>query len=240
MKIAVLDDDQDMLTSISALMTEGGYRPTAFSRSAALLSALRRETFDLLIVDWQLPDRSGLDVIRWARLNLDPTPPMLLVTSRTDDADIVEGLAAGADDFLSKPVSPAVLMARVGALLRRAYANRGAGSLETQANLTFNAGASSVATPTGEVVLTAKEFALALVLFRNIHRALSRTYLTEAVWGGDPGLSSRSLDMHISRIRAKLGLRPENGFRLTPVYSYGYRLEWFGAEAPLDGGDGAP
>ncbi len=237
MKIAVLDDDPEMLGAISAVVTEGGYRPTTFSRAAALLSALRRETFDLLIVDWRLPDRSGLEVIAWVRLNLAPAPPMLLVTSRTEDADVVEGLAAGADDFLSKPVSGPVLLARIAALLRRAYAPRSAGTLETHAGFVFDPGSATVATPQGQVSLTAKEFALALVLFRNLQRALARPYLTEAVWGADPGLSSRSLDMHISRVRAKLGLRPEHGFRLMPVYSYGYRLEWFGGERMNDQGE---
>ena len=75
------------------------------------------------------------------------------------------------------------------------------------------------------VVLTAKEFALAQLLFRHLHRPLSRTYILETVWGNEPNLNSRSLDMHISRIRTKLSLRPEKGFRLTPIYSYGYRLE---------------
>ncbi|HYE45847.1 MAG TPA: response regulator transcription factor [Caulobacter sp.] len=228
MKLAVLDDDPVQVEAITTVIDGAGYRSVAFTRAAALLSALRRETFDLLIVDWALPDRSGLDVIRWVRLNVDPPPPMLLVTSRTEDADIVAGLDAGADDYLSKPVSPAVLEARVGALLRRAYRGRSVGGREIHAGRAFDPASCSVTHEDRTVVLTAKEFALALVLFRNLHRALSRNYLIEAVWGGEPGLNSRSLDMHVSRIRSKLELRPASGFRLTPVYSYGYRLERLG------------
>ncbi|QYC09590.1 response regulator transcription factor [Brevundimonas nasdae] len=225
MKIAVLDDDPVQLAAITAVAEDAGYRATGFSRSGALLSALRRDTFDLLVLDWNLPDRSGLEVIGWVRLNVDPPPPMLLVTSRTEDADIVAGLEAGADDYLAKPISPPVLAARIAALLRRAYPGRADGGIETHAGLSFDPSMSAVVVRGEAVTLTAREFSLALVLFRNLHRALSRSYLSESAWGSDPDLNSRSLDMHVSRVRAKLGLRPQNGFRLTPVYSYGYRLE---------------
>lgn len=228
MKIAVLDDDPIQVEAISKVVEGIGCSAAGFTRAAALLSALRRETFDLLIVDWTLPDRSGLEVIQWVRLNMEPPPPMLLVTSRNEDADVVAGLEAGADDFLSKPLSPAVLAARVNALLRRAYRRGGEGRAEEHAGFVFDPAASTVTYGGETVSLTAKEFALALVLFRNLHRALSRNYLIEAIWGGDPGLNSRSLDMHVSRVRSKLNLRPTAGFRLTPVYSYGYRLERLG------------
>jgi DNA-binding response OmpR family regulator len=225
MKIAVLDDDPVQVETITGVVRGLGFRVSGFMRAEALLSAMRRETFDLLIVDWALPDRSGLEVIRWVRLNIDPPPPTLLVTARTEDADVVAGLEAGADDYLAKPISEPVLAARVSALLRRAYPRPVDGKIERHAGLAFDPSTGTVTVQGEAVSLTAKEFALAVVLFRNMQRALSRSYLIEAVWGGDPGLNSRSLDMHISRLRSKLRLRPEAGFRLTPVYSYGYRLE---------------
>lgn len=206
-----------------------GYRAVLFSRAQALISALRKDTFDLLIVDWNLPDRSGLEVLAWARTNLRPPPPMLLVTSRAEDEDIVAGLNAGADDYLPKPLSPPVLTARISALMRRAYAQPSTPGAEVHGDTVFHASAGAVTRDGQTVVLTAKEFGLAQLLFRNLHRALSRTYILETVWGNEPNLNSRSLDMHISRIRTKLNLRPEQGFRLTPIYSYGYRLERVGA-----------
>lgn len=225
MRIGVLDDDETQLAAITAIVEAAGHRAITFSRSVALMSALRRETFDLLILDWHLPDRSGLEVIRWVRLNTDHPPPMLLVTSRADDADVVEGLTAGADDFLSKPVAPAVLGARVDALLRRAYPARSRSAIDTIADHVFDPFALSVRFDGRSVDLTNKEFELAHLFFRNLHRALARSYLVEAVWGGDPNVNSRSLDVHVSRVRTKLELRPERGYRLVPVYSYGYRLE---------------
>jgi DNA-binding response OmpR family regulator len=150
---------------------------------------------------------------------------MLLVTSRTAEADIVEGLAAGADDYLAKPLSPALLAGKIAALLRRAYPLPSGAGTEHHGGFEFDAAGATVRLDGVVIPVTAKEFALALVLFRNLERALSRTYLTDAVWGTEPGVTSRSLDMHISRVRTKLDLRPEHGFRLTPIYSYGYRLE---------------
>lgn len=225
MRIAILDDDATQIDLIAGVLEQAGYRTAAFGRAAALTAELGRETYDLLIVDWHLPDSPGIDLIRWVRSTIEPPPPVLLVTSRTDDQDIVEGLEAGADDYLSKPISPMVLIARVVALLRRAYPRPVDGAVETYAGYTFAPTLNQVTFRGEEVTLTAKEFSLALVLFRNLSRALSRTYLNEAVWGRDAGLNSRSLDMHVSRVRTKLQLRSANGLRLAPVYSYGYRLE---------------
>ena len=235
MKIAVPDDDPVQLETISSVAQAAGYRPVLFSRAQALISALRKDTFDLLIVDWNLPDRSGLEVLAWARTNLKPPPPMLLVTSRAEDEDIVAGLNAGADDYLPKPLSPAVLEARINALMRRAYAQPSTPGAEIHGDTVFHDSSSAVTRNGKTVVLTAKEYALAQLLFRNLHRALSRTYILETVWGNEPNLNSRSLDMHISRIRTKLELRPEQGFRLTPIYSYGYRLERVDALEALSG-----
>ena len=226
MKIAVLDDDQVQLQAISQVIEKAGFRSTTFSRGHSLISALRRDTFDLLIIDWNLPDRSGLEIVSWVRSNLVPPPPMLLVTSRIEDEDIVAALNAGADDYLAKPLSPTVLEARVRALLRRAYeTNNAPAEREVFDDVIFNVSTTSVVRNGQTITMTPKEFALARLLFRNTHRALSRTYLLETIWGNEPHLNSRSLDMHISRVRSKLNLRPQNGYRLTPVYSYGYRLE---------------
>ena len=225
MKIAILDDDPVQLETISSVAQAAGHRPTLFSRAQALISALRKDTYDLLIVDWNLPDRSGLEVVAWVRATVKPPPPMLLVTSRAEDEDIVAGLNAGADDYLPKPLSAAVLEARINALMRRAYAQPSAPEAEIHGDVVFHESAGAVTRDGKAVVLTAKEFALAQLLFRHLHRPLSRTYILETVWGNEPNLNSRSLDMHISRIRTKLSLRPEKGFRLTPIYSYGYRLE---------------
>jgi DNA-binding response OmpR family regulator len=225
MRIATLEDDEAQAVAVSGLLSGAGHHCSTFSTSRSLMTALRRDTFDLLVLDWNLPDASGIEMIEWVKENNPAPPPILLLTSRSDEADIVTGLNAGADDYVIKPAQASVLLARVAALLRRAYPDRSVGGVEVFDAYRFDVPA-GVLTIGGEPVsLTAKEFGLAHILFRNTHRALSRTHLLEAVWGRNPDLPSRTLDMHISRVRSKLHLRPENGFRLAPVYSYGYRLE---------------
>jgi DNA-binding response OmpR family regulator len=228
MRIAALDDDAAQVEAVDRVMTAAGHVCRPFSSPRTLTTTLRRETFDLLIVDWNMPEMSGLETIAWVHENIAAPPPILLLTSRSEEADVVTGLNAGADDYVVKPMQPSVLLARVNALLRRAYPAKAPEGIESFGDYGFNAPAESVKIAGETVALTAKEFGLALLLFRNTHRALSRAYILEAVWGRNPDLATRTLDMHISRIRTKLNLRPENGFRLSPVYSYGYRLERLG------------
>jgi DNA-binding response OmpR family regulator len=232
MRIAALDDDAAQVEAVVKLLSNSGHNCISFNAAKSLITSLRRETFDLLILDWNLPGMSGLETIAWVRENLSSRPPVLLLTSRSSEADVVTGLNAGADDYVVKPVQSEVLLARVNALLRRSYPERPPGGIEAFGDYSFNLPAETV-TVGGEVApLTAKEFGLALLLFRNTHRALSRSHILEAVWGRNPNLATRTLDVHISRIRSKLNLRPANGFRLVPVYSYGYRLEWLAGGEP--------
>jgi DNA-binding response OmpR family regulator len=148
-----------------------------------------------------------------------------MLSSRSAEEDIVAGLSAGADDYVVKPVAPAVLLARVNALARRAYPPPPPDGIETFGDYLFDMRNETVELVGQQIMLTAKEFALALLLFRNIHRPLSRAYIFEALWGGNPDLSTRTLDAHISNVRTKLNLRPGNGYKLVPIYAYGYRLE---------------
>ena len=226
MRLAVLEDDASIRAQIQCLVSEAGHNCQTFSTSRALTTSLRQESYDLLLLDWNMPDYSGMQLMGWARENLDPCPPVMMVTSRSEPADIVAALEAGADDYVIKPFDPAILMARLSALLRRSYqAEPPVSGREECFGVTFDHSSMAVFVNGEQAVVTSKEFWLALTFFRNMNRAMSRTHLLEAVWGRNPDLPTRTLDVHVSRLRSRLGLRPENGFRLTPVHSFGYRLE---------------
>lgn len=225
MRIAILEDDLALADYVEKALSEAGHSSALFVDGRQLVQAMRRETFDILILDWNVPGLSGNEVLQWMQENLEARPPALMLTSRSAEEDIVAGLAAGADDYVVKPVAPAVLLARVNALGRRAYPSPPPGGVETFGGYRFDTRSETVAVAGQPVALTAKEFALALLLFRNMHRPLSRAYIFEVLWGRNPDLPTRTLDAHISNVRTKLNLRPGNGYKLVPIYAYGYRLE---------------
>lgn len=225
MRCAVLDDDKAQTELVAKLLAGAGHDCEVFHQGRALVNRLRQDTYDLLIVDWNMPGMSGIEVLRSVRQGPHSSLPVLMITSRSDDADVVEGLGAGADDYLVKPLNPPIFLARVEAALRRSGLNRPGRRSAEFGRYHFD-GASEVVVVAGEMVkLTAKEFALALTLFENMSRPLSRSWLLDTIWGQSAEAETRTLDAHVSRIRTKLQLRPDNGFRIAPVYSYGYRLE---------------
>ncbi|MEB5965710.1 MULTISPECIES: response regulator transcription factor [Comamonas] len=224
MRIAALDDDPLQLELLQQVATEAGHSCHSYLKGAALQLALRRESFDLLLVDWELPDSSGPDIVRWVREHISKEVPIIFVTHRSEEADIVEGLASGADDFMIKPIRAGELRARIAALLRRAY------PLTVQSVLDF--GPYRFLTTTNgiemegrPVEVTHREYTLALTLFQNQGRLLSRDHLREVVWGHNAEVQSRSLDTHVSRLRNLLNLRAGRPYAISAVYGYGYRLD---------------
>lgn len=223
-KIAVVEDDPDELARLSAILGDHA-QCVPFSDGYSFLMALHRDTFDLACIDWNLPELSGVDLVKRIRGGAKaPTMPLILITARSADEDIVAGLVSGADDYVTKPVRKAVLLARVETLLRR-LAPAASDPLEKFGDHVFDRSREVVTVNDREHVLTSKEFNLALLLFRNMHRPLARRYLMEEVWGATADVSSRTLDTHVCRLKTKLGLTPANGYNFGPVYGFGYRLE---------------
>jgi DNA-binding response OmpR family regulator len=225
MRIAVLDDDRSQSDLVCQVLAAAGHACHTFASGKEMLNQLRRDSYDMLIIHWQVPNLSGAEVIRWARERLPANLPVLFITSRSSEDDIVAGLAAGADDYMIKPIRRGELVARVQALLRRAYPTQNAVEQIQFGKYVFETRTGRLTIEGNQVEVTQKEFDLALLFFRNIGRPLSRAYILEAVWARDVEIPSRTMDTHVSRVRTKLQLRPEHGYKLSPVYSYGYRLE---------------
>jgi DNA-binding response OmpR family regulator len=147
------------------------------------------------------------------------------MTSRSLETDIARILNEGADDYIVKPVSVEILLARVKSLLRRTYQSSHASTMEVFDEIAFDLKSKVVIVRGTPITLMQKQFELALLLFQHMSRPLSRSYITDVVWKQAIDVPSRTIDTHVSSLRSKLGLRPENGYRLSPVYGYGYRLE---------------
>lgn len=223
MRIALLEDEAEQAARERLVLEGGGHSVHVYARGRPLLTALKRESFDLVVIDWEIPDLSGYDVLRTIRGELQSTTPVLFLTHRDNETDIVQALEAGADDFLVKPARDRELLARVQALGRRTRAEPSEVleilpyRIDTQAGMI---------TRDGEAVqLTRREFEVAVFFFKNIGKVLSRSHLLESVWGRGGDFTTRTVDTHVSRLRSALGLSAANGVRLTPVYGYGYRLE---------------
>ena len=224
MKIAIIDVDRDYATAITEEINTSGHLSRIFFNGMDFVRSLRKENWDIAIVDIDLPDMSGMEIITLLKGRLGYTVAIIVVSAMNDEVAAVKALNYGADDFVSKPISPAVLMARINAVFRRGSGKQSKGP-EAFGEHIFHHGSQTVYCQGIPIQLTAKEFELALTFFRRMHEPLSRTYLLESVWGRNPALPSRTLDAHVSKVRQKLRLRPEHGFRLTPVYNHGYRLE---------------
>lgn len=223
MRIAVVDDDREVTQSLAAALPEKGLLVETFSNGVAFKTGMARDTFDAVVLDWNMPGETGLDIVKWATATLADPPPFLMMTSRSDEADIVAGLEAGASDYIVKPISIAILCARITAAVRE----RSRLLQQPVAKFdgyTIERAVQSIQLHREAIKLTPKEFQLAALLFDNLDRPLSRSYLLAQVWSAAAGVETRTLDVHISRIREKLKLAPENRYVLQTVFGFGYRL----------------
>ncbi len=224
MKIALLEDDPQQAELVSSWLTESGHTVTHRLEGRTFLKTFKTEIFDLAILDWELPDQTGLDVLRNLRVVQKQSLPILFTTQRDSEEDIVSALTSGADDYLIKPLRKAELLARIEAVRRRA------GIISSEDILTL--GAIEIDTIKNEirisgtaVKVTHKDFGIAFELVKNVGTVLSREYLLQTVWGVGAAINTRTVDVHISRVRRSLKITPDMGYRITTIFQHGYRLE---------------
>ncbi|MBP1634299.1 MAG: phoP 3 [Acidobacteria bacterium] len=223
--ILIVEDDLDIANLIRHYLELAGHSVEILSSGLEVVPHVARHRPDLLVLDLMLPGMHGLDVCRALRRRTDTADlPIVMVTARGEEADRVAGLELGADDYVAKPFSAKELVARVGALLRRAYrpdaADAQAGHLEYGA-ITLDREHHEVTDAGQPVTLTAKEFLLLEYLMRNRGRVLSRDRLLSEVWGYQYTGGTRTVDVHVRRLREKL---PALVTRLVTVKQFGYKL----------------
>ena len=190
-----------------------------------MVGALNTESFDVIMLDWEVPDMSGFEVLQWIRENLDWSCPVIFITQRDQEEDVVKAFEAGADDYMAKPINRAEMLARINTIHRR---NNPPDENETILDIppyVIDLKKRKIVCDSVEIDLTQKEYELALFILRNVGKVLSRGYLLERVWGRNPDINTRTVDTHVSRLRRKLNFTKENGWKLTSVYQHGYRLE---------------
>lgn len=228
MRIALLEDDVAVGTTMQLWLEAAGHTVHNFTSGKSIVREAARESFDLFMLDWHVPDLSGEEVVRWLREKQQSTVPVLFATSRDSETDIVAALQAGADDYMVKPVRRLELLARVEALARRTRGKEPDVEPISVGAYLIDLADRVVSFDGVPVEMTDKEYELTVFLFRNLGRLISRGHISESVWGQTADIQSRTVDTHVSRVRKKLEIGPARGVRLVPVYNFGYRFEKVG------------
>jgi len=227
-RILVVDDEPEIVALVAYHLAKAGYRVATAASGPDALEVARRERPSLVVLDLMLPGMSGFEVLEQLRADEGTSAvAVLLLTARREEPDRIRGLSLGADDYLTKPFSPAELVLRVGAILRRT------GSVTPVSTDTVVIGplhidraAMTVRVDGEHVELTATEFKLLLTLAERRGRVQARGHLLETVWDAAPDIQTRTVDMHVQRLRTKLGAAGE---LIETVRGFGYRLR---ASAP--------
>ena len=225
-KVLIVDDDKKLRELLTEYFTEFGFQVFTLSDGRGILSAIRTENPDIIILDIMLPYKDGFEVLREIRTTF--SVPVIMLTARGEDTDRIVGLELGADDYLPKPFNPRELLARIRAVLRRSDGQSGDGpddetdSLIEAGGLVLDKTRRVVNIGPEEVELSSTEFEILRVLMEHPNRTLSRDQLMSMARGRDFMAFDRSIDVHISKLRAKVETDPRSPERIKTVWGTGY------------------
>lgn len=222
-RVLVVDDEADIVALVAYHLARAGYRVSTAATGTDALAAARDEQPAMIVLDLMLPGMSGYEVLAELR-GADQTRaiPVLMLTARREEQDRIKGLSLGADDYLTKPFAPQELVLRVGAILRRVgAAPRSTADLLRIGTIEIDRAEHRVHVDGREVDLTPTEYKLLMTLAERRGRVQGRAHLLETVWEAAPDIQTRTVDMHVQRLRAKLG---EAGDVIETVRGFGYRI----------------
>ena len=223
MRIAILEDDPDQLSHLVRTMEqlftvgETTVACTAFTDGAALQQVLRRESFDLLVLDWNVPGLEGLELLKWLRTWQRDLVPVLMLSSRTSEQDVVQALNFGADDYIVKPFQPDELFARLRAVMRRTHGR--VSPVLSYNGVVLDPARREVTRDGAAVPLSSHEFRTLLLLMERQGRVVTREQLEEAVYGSSGTIESNTIAVYVHQLRRKLGEQ-----LIVTVHGQGYRI----------------
>lgn len=221
-RILVVEDDRDIAELIGHYLTNAGHEPEVLGSGAEVMAVARRAAPDVLILDRMLPGLDGLEICRAMRSDpMTAAVPIIMLTARAEESDRIVGLELGADDYITKPFSPKELVARVNALLRRTRRTQPADHVLKYRTLSIDLDRHVVLDGDRDVRLTAKEFLLLRYFFEHRGRVLSRDLLLSDVWGYQYTGGTRTVDVHVRRLREKLPVLTD---AIETVKQFGYKL----------------
>jgi len=224
-KILVVDDEENIRTLVRFNLEKAGYTVTEATNGKEALELIASHRPDLVILDLMLPVIDGLDVCRKLKGNqLNSSIPIIMLTAKSEEVDRVIGLELGADDYLTKPFGPRELIARIKAVLRRVVIPDNVGKELSFGNLVINLTNYAAYLSDKKLELTLKEFELLCLLVQNPNQAFSREKLLENIWGYEYYGDTRTVDVHIRHLRAKLESSPDIANAIETVRGVGYRL----------------
>lgn len=208
-KILVVEDESEIRELISLLLLRQGHSVQQCRTAVEAAASLQKDKYDLMVLDWMMPQMSGIDLLKSFSTNLS-RPPVLMVTAKSEPQDIVQGLEAGADDYITKPFEPAVFSARISALLRRVQTKQSSNSIEKKdvlsvGQLKMNLATYEVKCGDSPIHLTPSEFKILSSMAINQGRVLTRDQLIEVAQGEGVTVTGRTIDTHVFGLRKKLG-----------------------------------
>ncbi|ABI87000.1 response regulator transcription factor [Burkholderia ambifaria] len=225
MIVAILEDIVTQAGVVAGWLDKAGYDTQVRHDGDSFIELVRTQRVDVLLLDWDVPGKSGIEVMRWARESFADALPIIMMTQHDGENDIVFGLNSGADDYLIKPLRERELVARVNAQARKYYPETQRAKVVEVGKFALDVSAHAATVDGAPVELSQREFDLALMLFESVGRIVSKDMMIKRIWGAVDRKYDATLATYVSKLRSSLGLRPKNGLVITTVYNYGYRLE---------------
>ena len=226
-RILIIEDEISFSEALSFLLEKEGFQTEVAETGKAGIAAFNKSTFDLVLLDLMIPEISGIDVCRTIRTTSQV--PIIMLTAKDSEVDKVVGLELGADDYVTKPYSARELVARIKAVLRRGTPEESSTSessgIHTAAGIRMDIERHQVTVNGNLIPLPLKEFELLEFLLRNEGRVLTRGQLIDRVWGGDYYGDTKTLDVHIKRLRSKIEVDPANPVLIQTIRGLGYKFE---------------